>query len=105
MRGHVSELARVEAVQRGLRCLIRLHGEVDISNAKEVSATIQEAVPNDAAEVVIDLTDTAYLDSVGLSLLLRLFERLQARRQQVKLVVGAESPIRAVLELTGLPPR
>jgi len=99
----VSELARVEAEQRGTLCLVRIHGEVDISNAQEVSAAIEAAVPNSALGLVVDLTDTMYLDSAGVALLLRLAERLQARRQQMSLVAPAESPIRVALELTGIP--
>jgi anti-anti-sigma factor len=99
----VSELARVEAEQRGLLCVIRLHGEVDISNDKEVLAAIEMAVPHSALRLIVDLTHTTYLDSAGLALLLRLAERLQARRQQMGIVAPVESPVRTVLELTGLP--
>jgi anti-anti-sigma factor len=99
----VSELARVEAEQRGLLCVIRIHGEVDISNDKEVLAAIEMAVPHSALRLIVDLTHTTYLDSAGLALLLRLAERLQARRQQMEIVAPVGSPVRTVLELTGLP--
>ncbi|HVH53716.1 MAG TPA: STAS domain-containing protein [Actinomycetota bacterium] len=99
----MSELARVEAEQRGLLCVIRLHGEVDISNDKEVLAAIEMAVPHSALRLIVDLTHTTYLDSAGLALLLRLAERLQARRQQMVIVAPVGSPVRTVLELTGLP--
>lgn len=99
----MSELARVEAEQRGLLCVIRLHGEVDISNDKEVLAAIEMAVPHSALRLIVDLTHTTYLDSAGLALLLRLAERLQARRQQMGIVAPVGSPVRTVLELTGLP--
>jgi anti-anti-sigma factor len=99
----VTELARVEAEQRGLLCVIRLHGEVDISNDKEVLAAIEMAVPHGALRLIVDLTHTTYLDSAGLALLFRLAERLQARRQQMGIVAPVESPVRTVLELTGLP--
>lgn len=99
----MSELARVEAEQRGLLCVIRIHGEVDISNDKEVLAAIEMAVPHSALRLIVDLTHTTYLDSAGLALLLRLAERLQARRQQMEIVAPVGSPVRTVLELTGLP--
>jgi anti-sigma B factor antagonist len=99
----VSELAHVEAEHRGLLCVIRLHGEVDISNDKEVLAAIEMAVPHSALRLIVDLTHTMYLDSAGLALLLRLAERLQARRQQMGIVAPVGSPVRTVLELTGLP--
>ena len=99
----MSELARVEAEDRGSLCVIRLHGEVDISNDREVLAAIETAVPHSALQLIVDLTHTAYLDSAGLALLLRLAERLQARRQQMRIVAPLGSPVRSVLELTGLP--
>jgi len=54
----VSELARVEAEQRGNLCVIRLHGEVDISNDKEVLSAIEMAVPHSAVRLIVDLTNT-----------------------------------------------
>ena len=99
----VSELARVEAEQRGILCVIRLHGEVDISNDREVLSAIEMAVPHSALRLIVDLTHTTYLDSAGLALLMRLAERLQARRQQMLIVSPPGSPVHTVLELTGLP--
>ena len=99
----MSELARVEAEHRGNLCVIRLYGEVDISNDREVLAAIETAVPHSALRLIVDLTHTTYLDSAGLALLLRLAERLQARRQQMWIVAPLGSPVRTVLELTGLP--
>jgi anti-anti-sigma factor len=99
----VSELARVEAEQRGILCVIRLYGEVDISNDREVLSAIEIAVPHSALRLIVDLTHTTYLDSAGLALLIRLAERLQARRQQMLIVSPPGSPVRTVLELTGLP--
>jgi anti-sigma B factor antagonist len=99
----VSDLARVEVDRRGEVCVVRLHGEVDISNAQEVSEAIEAAVPRDALELAVDLTGTDYLDSAGVSLLVRLAERLQARRQRMTLVAPSGSAVRAVLEITGVP--
>jgi anti-anti-sigma factor len=98
----VSELARIDAEHRGKLCVIRLHGEVDISNDREVLAAIETAVPHSALRLIMDLTHTTYLDSAGLALLLRLAQRLQARRQQMRIVAPLGSPVRTVLELTGM---
>lgn len=55
---------------------------------------------DDPASVVLDLRDTTYLDSAAIAMLFRLAQRLGHRRQQLDLVVGPHSPIRAVLDLT-----
>jgi anti-anti-sigma factor len=99
----VSELARIDAERSGARCVVRVVGEIDISNAPEMAREIERSIPPDCDRVVIDLAGTAYLDSSGISLLLRLAERLRARRQLMELVVPEDSPVRGVLELTGLP--
>ncbi len=99
----MSELGRVEVEQRGELCLVHIRGEVDISNARELSATVEAAIPNANPRVAIDLTETTYLDSAGVQLLFVLADRLRVRRHELRLIVPQDSPIRAVLELTRLP--
>jgi anti-anti-sigma factor len=99
----LTALARVEMDRSGQRAVIAIHGEIDISNAQEVSAAIESLMPNAAETLVIDLSGTTYLDSAGVQLLFLLAQRLQTRRQALELVVPEEAPIRAVLELTGMP--
>ena len=99
----MSELARVEVEQRGEDCLVRIRGEVDMSNARDLTAAVEAAIPNDAPRIAIDLADTTYLDSAGVQLLFVLAERLKVRRHELRLIVPEGSPIRGVLELTSLP--
>jgi anti-anti-sigma factor len=99
----MSDLARVEGEQQGTLCLVRVHGEIDLSNAQEVSSAIGSAMGREARRLVVDLSDITYLDSAGVALLLRLAERLQIRRRQLHLVVPRGSPVRRVLVFTGLP--
>jgi anti-anti-sigma factor len=99
----VSDLARVRSEQHGPLFVVRVEGEIDLSNAPEVALAIEGAMPDDATELVVDLTDTAYLDSAGVGLLVRLAERLRHRRRRLQLVVPAGSSIRVALELCGIP--
>jgi anti-anti-sigma factor len=99
----VSDLARVEGERQGTICLVRVHGEIDLSNAQEVSSAIGNAMGQEARWLVVDLSDITYLDSSGVALLLRLAERLHTRRRQLHLVVPRGSPVRRVLVFTGLP--
>ena len=107
----MNDLARIEAMDirgelggdlEGAR-LVRVTGEIDLSNAREVMDAIAEAVPNDVSVVVVDLSETTYLDSSGIAMIFRLAERLGYSRQELRLVVPSDAPIRAVLELTNLP--
>jgi anti-sigma B factor antagonist len=99
----VNELARVESEQHGSLCLVRVYGEIDMSNDREVLTAIEVASARETVRLVVDLTHTTYLDSAGLSLLLRLAERMQARQQGLSVVVPVDSPVRTAFELTGLP--
>jgi len=98
----VSELARLETSLVGETQHASISGEIDLSNARLLLDTIAATMPDDAAVVVLDLTATTYLDSAGIAGLFRLAERLRIRRQDLRLVVPPDSPIRAVLRLTRL---
>ena len=80
----------------------RLRGEIDLANAKPIGSLVAGAVTNDATGVVLDLTDTTYLDSSGVHLVFDLNERLVARQQRLVLTIPAESRIRRVLELVNV---
>ncbi|MDV3296864.1 MAG: STAS domain-containing protein [Brachybacterium paraconglomeratum] len=96
-------LASVQGQQLSDVRLVRVRGEIDLSNAQEVMDAISAAIPHDAGRVVLDLGATTYLDSTGISMVFRLAERLAHRRQGLRLVVPPASTIRAVLELADVP--
>lgn len=98
----MSDLASVEANDVESTRFVRIRGEVDLSNVNAVSEIVGSAVRADATSIVVDLSETTYLDSSGISMLFRLARRLSYSRQELLLVVPAESPVRRVLELTGV---
>jgi anti-anti-sigma factor len=99
----VTGLARVETEQRGAALLVRAHGEIDISNAQELLAAIETAMPIGAHQLVLDLSDVTYVDSAGVGLVIRLARRLQGRRQDMSVVAPEAGAVRAVLDLAGVP--
>ncbi len=98
----MGELVRVEVQASDERCLIRLHGEIDMSNAPGLWTKIVEAISNSVSAVTIDLSPTRYLDSAGVRLLFKLADLLASRRRELILFVPEDAPIRQALELTGL---
>ena len=82
---------------------LRIRGEVDLTNATDVKDAIDHLASPDAPVIVVDLTETAYLDSSGIAMLFHLAERLNERRQSLRLVVPPNSPLQAALALTNLP--
>jgi anti-anti-sigma factor len=95
----MADLASVFVERRDEFQVVRLAGEVDISNAGGMEEEISHAVPNDAAGLVLDLSDTQYLDSAGIRMLFELHERLKGRRQAIAAVVPDDSLIRHALML------
>jgi anti-anti-sigma factor len=96
----LSPSAEVAVERHGAAVVARLSGEVDMANASYVHDELLRSVPNDALSLVIDLTETRYLDSAGIALLFDLAKRLGHRRQSLRLVLPQGSPLERVLELT-----
>ncbi len=98
----MTDLACVEANTVDSATIVRVSGEIDLSNAAQVRDAIGAAVPDAATVIVLDLSGTAYLDSAGIAMIFRLAERLRYNRQELRLVVPPDAPIRAVIRLTKL---
>src|SRR4051794_11224262 len=80
----------------------RLAGEVDASNAPGFTAQLKEGVPNSAIGLVLDLSETTYIDSSGLHLIFDLADALRRRQQTLQLVVRPETFVGDVLSAVGL---
>ena len=82
---------------------IRLGGEIDLANADQVEATIEEAIDSSVTEAVFDLGAVVYLDSAGVRVLFVLSDRLRIRQIAMRVVAPAGTPARRVLEVAGFP--
>jgi anti-anti-sigma factor len=79
-----------------------LSGEIDLSNAAEITDALLGGVPNEALGLVIDLSAVSYIDSAGVRMLAELDHRLGWRAQALRVVAPQESRSRRVLEIAGL---
>jgi anti-anti-sigma factor len=79
-----------------------LRGEIDLSNATEITDALLGGVPNEALGLVIDLSDVSYLDSAGVRMLAELDHRLGWRAQGLRVVAPEGSRSRRVLAIAGL---
>jgi anti-anti-sigma factor len=77
-------------------------GEVDLANSARLGRALSRAIPNDAVGVVIDLSETTYLDSSGVSLVFELAERLHSRQQHLCVALPEDAPLRRVLRVVNL---
>ena len=92
--------AQIAVERKGTAVVARVTGEVDMTNSSYVGEELTRSVPNDAVHLVVDLAGTRYIDSAGIELLFDLSRRLGRRRQELRLVLPSESPLRRVLSLT-----
>src|SRR3954452_9013806 len=92
-------LADVQFEEHAGAPVARIRGEIDMSNVGELSLTLQNSVVQTAAGLVIDFSQTEYLDSAGLHLVFELGKRLRDRGQRLYLVVPKGSPVAAVLDI------
>lgn len=91
---------RVEVV-KGIS-VVRLTGEIDLSNAELIRRSILETVSNEDLKVVVDLGDVRYVDSAGIRTFFDLALRLAEHDQELILVLPPDSIIRRSLEVGGV---
>lgn len=82
--------------------VLRLEGEIDVSNVGEIRTRMRDVVTNRQFALVVDLTPTSYLDSAGINLLFAVGEEMRGRQQQLHVVLGETSPLTRMVSLTGL---
>ena len=95
-------LGDVQISLEGRAVVVRVSGEIDLSNAAAIEQAIVLATPNHAELVLLDLSEVDYLDSAGIHLVYRLREKLQGRGQSLKLVMEGHSPAGDALKLAGV---
>ena len=91
------DLARLSVETQGDVELARVAGEVDASNVDDLTRQLLDAVSNQTRSVILDLSETSYIDSSGISLIFDTAARMKNRRQQLRLVVLPKSFVSEVL--------
>ena len=81
--------------------VVRISGELDLSNVRELRRDILERVENRALGVVVDLSEVTYLDSAGVQLLGDLSQRLEWRGQRLAVASARDSRAGRVLTMAG----
>jgi anti-sigma B factor antagonist len=91
------ELARLSVETDGDVEVARVAGEVDASNVEDLTQQLLDAVSNNVRALVLDLTQTSYIDSSGISLIFDAVARMKNRRLELRLVVQPKSFVSEVL--------
>jgi anti-sigma B factor antagonist len=95
------ELATVLCEQLDSTTVVTVRGEIDVSNGDAIHTAVLDAVSLSTRCLLLDLTDVAYFDSVGVRLAFDLEQRLSRQAIAFGVVRPADSYVRKVLEMCG----
>lgn len=86
--------------------VISVRGELDLSTAPALEPALESAISTGDAAVLIDLSECEFIDSTGIALIVRAWQRLDAAAEgegSGKVVICSNNDqVRRVLEITGL---
>ena len=86
--------------------VVAVRGELDLSTAPGLQETLDSALEDPRASILIDLSECEFIDSTGIALIVRAWQRLEGDGSSgsgVRLAVCADGDqVRRVLEVSGL---
>ncbi len=88
----------VEWLKPGVSCAV-LGGEHDLSSADELDRTLTQAV-KDSAHLIVDVSQTAFIDSSTIRVLISVKEHADTQGCQFNLLLGSAPIVERVLEIT-----
>jgi anti-anti-sigma factor len=92
---------RFAATWSGRTAVVTAAGEIDLTNANSLRDTLLSTLNAGALGLVVDLTATTFIDSAGVSALVRASRRAAATEATMRLAVTAPAVLR-VLDLVGI---
>jgi anti-anti-sigma factor len=93
---------KVGDLDQGVR-IISVRGELDLSTAPDLEGPLDQALESGEGSVLIDLSQCEFIDSTGIALIVRAWQRLDSGENGRALVICSQNDqVRRVLEITGL---
>jgi anti-sigma B factor antagonist len=83
------------------RHVVAVRGEIDLFTAPDLKAMLLGAIDSGKSRIVVDLSQTTFLDSTALGVLIGAVKRLRARDGALTLV-NTDANIAKTFEITGL---
>jgi anti-sigma B factor antagonist len=87
--------------KEGQWVVVKVHGDVDLATGGQLAHYLTARIDEGCLCFILDLTDVAFLDSVGIGVVVRLHKRLMERGGEVRLVIAQRDLLR-LFTLTGL---
>jgi anti-sigma B factor antagonist len=83
------------------RHVLAVHGEIDLFTAPELKQVLAECIEAGRIRIIVDLSETTFLDSTALGVLIGAVKRLRSRDGALALV-NVDENIAKTFEITGL---
>ena len=95
------EFAVTEHPIDGERHVLAVRGEIDLFTAPELKQVLAESIEAGRVRIIVDLTNTTFLDSTALGVLIGAVKRLRSRHGALAMV-NVDENIAKTFEITGL---
>jgi anti-anti-sigma factor len=86
--------------------IVSVRGELDLGTAAELEPPLEEAVSAGNSRVLIDLTECEFIDSTGIALIVRTWQRLDRTAEGTGegrvVICSGNDQVQRVLDVTGL---
>lgn len=96
-----AEFSLSEEALDGDRHLVAVRGEIDLFTAPELKQRLTDSIESGKTRIVVDLSDTTFLDSTALGVLIGAVKRLRTRDGAL-VIVNTDQNIAKTFEITGL---
>jgi anti-sigma B factor antagonist len=95
---------RVEVASKGEASVVSVIGELDLASSPALEEELARLAAGNAPLVIVDLSELEFMDSTGLSVLVRAHQRSEETGQRFGLVNGSQQ-VQRLLTLTGVAER
>jgi anti-sigma B factor antagonist len=95
---------QVDVRKDGTSAVVAVTGELDLASGPELEAELDQIAGPETQLLVVDLRQLDFMDSTGLSILVRAHQRLAGEGCEMGLVKGSQQ-VQRLLDLTGVAER
>jgi anti-sigma B factor antagonist len=92
---------RVEVSNHGRAAVVAVSGELDLASSPALQEELDRLASSDTELLIIDLRELDFMDSTGLSVLVRAHQRAEEHGRQLAMVKGPQQ-VQRLLSLTGV---
>ena len=91
-----------EELDDGIRAFT-VRGELDMNTAPDLEQGLEDALEKSSASIILDLSACEFIDSTGIALIVRTWQRLEDKGSGGKLVLCCcNHQVRRLLKITGV---